>query len=364
MLELTQHWIQRIAAGESENDIELASMMSAIIDYGDDHDARAMYHFWSAQRQQHVQVHACLEPMMRLGDTELGRELYRHIFRDGILKDDMPAELLHVIGYLGVDEALDRLVHYALAPQADWQQQQAACLGLLHLPLPHLDLPEPYAVRMIAALEHIWGQSLFHEFLPALSCKLGMSGGAEGLEQWGEQTASIDCNAGLILGIAMYGSSQQDRLRRILWNPIWEADSTGTGTCVWTYLALGHVGISLTVLIDDLKQALSQEQNEIIVRHQASALCRMLNLKLDYRHQPIRWLNRNTDSLTELYRLLYGWSSAHKDDSVSGLLAAHPALGSFYLDEYETLRQRMELAVQYEVNADLLASGLRKKHRK
>ncbi|MEW4368740.1 hypothetical protein [Paenibacillus kandeliae] len=364
MLELTQHWIQRIAAGESEHDIELASMMNAVIEYGDDQDARAMYHFWSAQRHIHPQAHACLEPIMRLGDTELGRVLYQHIFHNGMLKESMPADLLHVIGYLGVDEALDRLVHYALDEQADWQQQKASCLGLLHLPLPHLDLPEPYAVRMRAALENIWGQSLFDEFLPALSCKLGMPGGAKALEQWGEQTASIDCNAGLILGIAMYGSSQQERLRRILWNPVWEADNTGTGTCVWMYLALGHVGISLTELIGDLKQALSEEQNEVTLRHQTGALYRMLNLKLDYRHQPIRWLNRNADSLTELYRLLYGWSTVHEDDSLYGLLAAHSALGSFYTDQYETLRQRMELAVQYEVNADLLASGLRKKHRR
>lgn len=67
-------------------------------------------------------------------------------------------------------------------------------------------------------MEKVYGQPLFPEFLPALSFTFADEQIVPRLLAWGER-ASTDCNAGLILGISMFGSTQKKQIKSIVMDP-------------------------------------------------------------------------------------------------------------------------------------------------
>ncbi len=142
-----------------------------------------------------------------LGDARLALSLLEACVVDGRLRDDLPSELLYVLGRFGLAEAM--LWHYAQS--SDYYLVRDACLGLLHLPCKSLPIADA-----IAAHE---GKPLFPEFLHCLAVKTGDRSWIARLLAWGAY-ASTDCNGGLALGIAMFGD--RAAFHALLWNPDWE----------------------------------------------------------------------------------------------------------------------------------------------
>ena len=109
----------------------------------------------------------------------------------------------------------------------------------------------------------------------------------------GEQ-ASTDCNAGLILGIAAFGRSQQAKVRRILVEPKWEMDATGTGSHWWGYMSMQMSEVTFSQLISDMLDIMPLDLHKVetlevetLIVHGLQVLHDLMEVKLsDDLHPP------------------------------------------------------------------------------
>lgn len=124
-----------------------------------------------------------LDPIMRCGDQELAEDIARVCFDGKKLKENMPGDILHVLGYLDYDRMMDYMV--ASITANDWYLSKAACIGLMHLPC------ERYAEIFADELERVYGQPLFPEFLPALCFKFTDARMVPRLMEWGSRPLRI-----------------------------------------------------------------------------------------------------------------------------------------------------------------------------
>ncbi|MBN3523269.1 hypothetical protein [Paenibacillus apiarius] len=290
-------------------------------------------------------------PIMKHGDEELAQKLHNKCFCHHELREGIPDGILHVLGYLGFTDCAEQLISYMEAD--DWGLSKSACIGLLHLPC------EPYKDLIKAKIEKWMGQSLFPEFLPALSVTCAAPDIVPRLAGWGEHAASTDCNAGLILGIALFGTDQKDVLKDILWNPSWEAQGMGTGTGVWSYVSMQHVGLTFKELIRDIKNEAALMSDKTELDYRLEVLYEMLSLKLTYHRQPIRFARQNNESVREIYEELFSWPNPDKDESIIGLIIDHFGLGNRLLEKYYELRNRCELKIDHEIELEHLLADQR-----
>jgi len=226
-----------------------------------------------------------------------------------------------------------------------------ACLGLVHLPC------EPHREQLAAELDKALDQNLFNEFLPLLSFKCTTEDMIPRLVHWGEQHASVDCNAGIIAGIALFGEGQKDTIRSILWNPFWEAHGTATGSCVWSYFAMQHVGLTFRELVQDIKSYDASKEDVQALEYRLDVLYEMLELKLSYTARPIRFARSNEESFGQLYSDLFSWSNEHHDDSIIGWMNEQLGAEHRLLERYHELRKRVEIKMVHEIELEHVQKG-------
>lgn len=272
---------------------------------------------------------------MRCGDVTLAQDMYERYVRNQASPEHIPDGVLYALGYLGYVEAAADLVALVNGPYGAVSVD--ACLGLVHLPC------EPYREKLAAELEKALDQNLFNEFLPLLSFKCTTEDMIPRLVHWGEQHASVDCNAGIIAGIALFGEGQKDTIRSILWNPFWEAHGTATGSCVWSYFAMQHVGLTFRELVQDIKSNDASKEDVQALEYRLDVLCEMLELKLSYTARPIRFARSNEESFGQLYSDLFSWSNEHHDDSIVGWMNEQLGVEHRLLDQYDELRKKSRL---------------------
>jgi hypothetical protein len=184
----------------------------------------------------------------RHGDLSTAERLLTACVRAGRLREGMPPEVLHAIGFLGYEPAERMLWGHVDGP---YDEAMNACLGLLHLPCRDVRTEIADALR-----RHV-GATLFPEFLPVLTTKTGDPSWPATLVEWGERAASTDCNGGLILGIALHGDRAE--FVRLLWNPSWEAHSGSTGSDRWAYAGARVLGLRMAELYTDLVARLTSD---------------------------------------------------------------------------------------------------------
>ncbi|WP_046225473.1 hypothetical protein [Paenibacillus dauci] len=350
MLTITRQLIMELEQNTSRESVWYETMLHMIIKYGNIEDAHALYHCFITHPEDWDYINL-LEGLCKLGDRELGLELYRWAFTEGRLRVGLPGDILTACGYLGVQEAVGSLLHYALDDSKSWEWQTRACLGLLQL-----QLDDKEAAILRRTIEETMGQSLFNEFLPALSSQVADASLIPKLYHWGEQQASIDCNAGLVLGIALYGPEYREWIRQILWSPYWEAHDTGTGTCVWMYRAMSHVGLTFTDLIDDVRHTLTDTEDRQRMEYQLDVLYQMLCEKLQYRRLSLSVLHPNQETAEEIYHALYHWSTPDYDDSIIGLIIKRLGMDYCGLQDFYNLRTRLEMRIAHDMETIYLLS--------
>jgi hypothetical protein len=263
-----------------------------------------------------------LTPIRVLGDGELAHELFQACVQNGRLCDGMPEDILLCLGYMGYVLAESLLWKY-VAQKADYGDHgydygSAACLGLLHLPC--VALKEAIAAEITSHSGKNWWDV---ELLPALACKTGHSSLLEELYQWGSTTASTDCNAGLVLGIALYGEQGSAYFKRLLWNPDWEAHASATGTRHYTYLGCRYLGISLFDLYSELQAHIQRGSSQKQLQYGFKLVESMLGCFIDddgLPHQRLKFLPASPVSAQSVYETLFLWSHPNKDDSIIGLV--------------------------------------------
>ncbi|NMF00207.1 hypothetical protein [Aneurinibacillus aneurinilyticus] len=354
MIQITEKLVQLLRSNPRIDASILTSYCRIISMYGDKEDAAALFRIFTEQPSDYRRA-LLLAPVMRCGDLALAEEIDRFCFEQGRLKEGIPSEVLHVLGYMGYEKYIDYMVDCICTN--DWYLSKDACLGLLHLPC------ESHREKLENELEKVYGQPLFPEFLPALSFKFANAQIIPRLLAWGEQ-ASTDCNAGLILGISMFGHTQKEQIKYILLEPFWEMYSIGTGSHWWGYMSMQMVELTFSELISALKDQtpVVQEHAECIpdkrtLEHRFHVLHDLLELKLIDDPNPVRFAPLNQESVIELYKELFQWSNEHKDDSVTGRINTYFEYDHPLMEKYMQLRIRMEMGIKQELELQAWASS-------
>lgn len=319
--------------------------------YGDRNDAAALFRLFAEEPSDYKRS-LLLDPIMRCGDERLAEEIAHVCFDGKKLKENMPGDILHVLGFLGYDRMMDYMVECITAN--DWYLSKAACIGLMHLPC------ERYGEILADEVERVYGQPLFPELLPALCFKFTNARIVPRLMEWGKQ-ASSDCNAGLILGIAAFGRSQQAQIRRILMEPKWEMCATGTGSHWWGYMSMQMSEITFSQLISDMKDRMPLDlhkgetlEAESLIVHRLQVLHDLMEVKLSDNLHPLRFAATNKELFSDLYTQLFQWSNEYKDDSMTGLIQHVLGYDHRLLNQYILLRTRMEMAIHREMELEAL----------
>ncbi|MDO3410925.1 hypothetical protein QWJ34_14230 [Saccharibacillus sp. CPCC 101409] len=314
-----------------------------ITKYGGHEEARALLDLLMSLPGTNIDQ-MLLRPIREHGDLEMARELYRWSVDENGLREKAPYEALHALGYMGLEECSADLVKLLRADH--WHITKNACLGLLHLNC------SAYRDEIEALLNESFGKGLFIEFLPALASQVADRSIVPRLAEWGNTSASTDCNAGLILGMALFGSEERETIRQILRNPDWDAHDGGTGTRYWAYAAMQHVGILFAELIEDVKTLSEQPISKRELEHRLDVLHAMLECKLNGYEKPIRFMTINPESIAAIYSDLFEWTGADTDDSLIGLISQQLPEEEDLLEKYYHLRDKMELAMRYEAEME------------
>lgn len=354
MFQTTEKLIHLLKSDQKLDVSVLASYCRITSKYGDREDAAALFRIFTEQPSDYSRT-LLLDPVMRCGDLALAEEIDRFCFEQGQLKEGMPSEVLHVMGYMGYEKHINYMVD--CLGVNDWHLCTDACLGLLHLPC------EDHRGRLENELEKVYGQPLFPEFLPALSFKFANEQIVPRLLAWGEK-ASTDCNAGLILGISMFGSTQKQQIKHILMEPLWEMYSNGTGSHWWGYISMQMVELTFSELISDLKARIPLVQkdanhtpDERTMEHWLHCLLDLLELKLADIPHPIRFSPLNQESIIDLYQELFQWSNEHEDDSVTGRINTYFGYDHPLMEKYMQLKTKMEIGIKQELELQVWASA-------
>ncbi|GIP24487.1 hypothetical protein [Paenibacillus sp. J22TS3] len=354
MIPNTEKLIQLLKSGQKTDASVLASYCRITSKYGDREDAAALFQMFTEHASDYKYT-LLLDPVMRCGDLALAEEIDRFCFEQGQLKEGMPDEVLHVMGYMGYEKYIDYMVDCIVADE--WHLCTSACLGLLHLPC------ESHGERLANALDKVYGQPLFPELLPALSFKFANEQIVPRLLAWGEQ-ASTDCNAGLVLGISMFGSTQKNQVKSILMEPFWEMYSSGTGSYWWGYMSMQMAQLTFKELISDIKARMPVEQKHAdqvpdkrTMEHWLHVLHDLLELKLSDIPHPVRFSPLNQESVIDLFQELFQWSNEHKDDALTGRISTFFGYNHPLMDKYMQLRARMEMGIKQELELQVWASG-------
>ncbi|MGM1048061.1 MAG: hypothetical protein ACQEXX_18230 [Bacillota bacterium] len=354
MIQTTEKLVQLFRSDQKIDASILTSYCHIISMYGDKDDAAALFDIYTEQPFDYRRT-LLLDSVMRCGDLALAEKLDHFCFEKGLLRKGMPSEVLHVLGYMGYEKYIDYMVNCICAN--DWYLSKDACLGLLHLPC------ELYQARLENELEKVYGQPLFPEFLPALSFKFANDQIVPRLISWGQQ-ASTDCNAGLVLGISMFGSTQKEQIKYILMEPHWEMYSIGTGSHWWGYMAMQMVKLTFSELISDLKDRTPIGENnedgiedERMIEHRFDVLHDLLELKLVGDPHSVRFSPLNQERITDLYQELFQWSNEHTDDSVTGRISSCLGYRHPLLEKYMQLRMKTEMGMRQELELQAFVSS-------
>ncbi|AHM63841.1 hypothetical protein ABFY57_08170 [Paenibacillus polymyxa] len=348
MIDATAKLIEMVGSGRKLDASIISAYTDVVAQYGTAEDAWELYWLFVEDPDHYVRG-LLLGPIMRCGDVALAQDMYERYVRNQTSQEHIPDGVLHVLGYLGYVEAAADLVAWLNGPYG--AASVDACLGLVHLPC------ESFRERLATELEKAVNQNLFNEFLPLLSFKCTTEDMVPRLVHWGERHASVDCNAGIIAGIALFGEKQKDTIRSILWNPLWEAHGTATGSCVWSYIAMQHVGLTFRELIQDIKSYDVFKAGVQALEYRLDVLYEMLELKLSYRARPIRFARCNEESFAQIYSDLFSWSTEHKDDSMIGWMNEHLGYEHRLLEQYDEIRKRIEIKMVHEIELEHVQTG-------
>jgi hypothetical protein len=348
MLKVTRELIDGIRsapAGSFSAHTLAHARVAVVARYGGSEDADALLDLFLEAPAEYRR--ACvLDAVMRAGTGDTARRLASACLSGGRLKKGTQANVLHALGFLGFADARDALWAHA-QDGSDHSEQQAASLGLLNLSCAGLEREIEAAIRACV------GKNLFPEFLPALACRTENPNLLQTIFDLGRTTASTDCNAGIVYGIALFGDAGSTHFDQLLFDPYWEAYGPGTGTQWWAYDGFRHLGGSLAALarqVRDRHGAVTLEAYEYgVTIWTALAKCWLADPP-----SPLRGEAYPAERAADVSRAAFDWSSANEDDSLTrwrgARTADRPALYA--------LRDRLDDRITAEVSRDARPGSL------
>ncbi|MEJ8307088.1 hypothetical protein [Saccharibacillus sacchari] len=341
----TQKLIKQMTADQRPDRIIIEAYMNVIVKHGDIEDAKALFELWTALPEDYTNE-LLLRGIGAHGDAGLAQRLYAYSIERGVLKTGLPDETLLTLGYMGVEAATEQLLQ--MVSINDWHVSANACLGLLHLSCAS------YEEEIREMLKASFGEALFKEFLPALAHKVADRSIVPELFEWGEKTASVDCNAGLILGIACFGAEEKETIRRILWSPNWEAHGKGTGTGYWSCIAMQHVGLTFAEMVEDVKKLGEQAGAERDLEYRLDVLETLMVHRLTHSYNPIRFMKNSEETTIEWYKALFDWQPEEpgKYGGITDLILKRLPEEDGLLGRYYELERKLEIAIMQDMGKE------------
>lgn len=279
-----------------------------------------------------------VDPIIVHGNQETAERIFHECFDQEKLKENMPENLLYCLGYLEYEPALPILMKYM--KENHWYLSTEACLGLVHLSC------KGYEDVILQEIQSCMGKPLFNEFIPVLSFKI------DELYQWGSMKASTDCNAGILLGIALYGEKTRGLYKKILWDEHWEADSPSTGTRYWTYIGMQYLQISFRELYEEIKENIQRSCESNALEYQLNVLHALLECKISDHHMPIKFGCLVPESYADIYQILFECSGPHKDDSIIDLIRENVKDNDYkewLRSDFHKVKEMLEIKIKQEL---------------
>jgi hypothetical protein len=364
-LRVTERLLARYAADPSRRwqyrSARVDAAVRTILRHGSGADAAALLPAFLADPEGRWHL---LPVLGEHGDATVAEALLAVCFDDGWLRPGAPEDVLQVIGYLGYEPATALLWRHA-GLDANYGAQTAAFRGLIHLPCTEL------ADEIDAALTRHHFRNLFPEFLPALAPKTGDPSWPARLYDWGSRGngfgfpgASTDCNAGLLLGLALYGEAEL--FARALWNPDWETYSGSTGTVRSAYAGTRITGMDAATLHAAMHTHLAGTEDARDRVNAVLVLTNLLGVWLDEHWLGLRPAAPSRDTAVDVYELVF-CGDRPVDEVVRDIVADGRAAGILdfrplspltgLAGHVHRLETRLELAAAHETELAELRPG-------
>lgn len=306
MLRTTTELIAYLKIAKAERDVEIMlSLINATIKCGNKKDLDAiLFQYLNDPFDFH---YSYLFPIFKKwGDEKVAAQIFKVVISNNRLLDANNPEVLALLGYLKYTPVKQVLVDYIFESpeESDYYISKYAILGLLHF-----DCTE-YQEKIKTAIENCYEKNLFPEFIPALVSKIeNNSTLLQNLYNLGCEFASTDCNAGIVYGFSLCGNAGRKYFRKVLFDPGWETDSTGTGTLHFAYKGLKKLGITFKELYHEIKTPEMKEN----LQYNFGVFIALLTRRID---------DIDTDQLesfADLHTFLFKWKNNDESDNLIDL---------------------------------------------
>ena len=329
MLKTTTELIDHLKQDKRSNNYTyINSLVNAILKCGDKDDADLILNQYL--KNPFDFDHSALLPVIKkYGDKHYAEKLFQSFIKENKIIENADPTILEVIGYLKYDPVKPVLAGYIFGkPDVDYYVSKSAVLGLLNFNCVE------YQNEIKSAIENCYDKNLFPEFVPALVCKLNdPTPVLEKLYELGSQYASTDCNAGIILGFSLSGEEGKRYFKQVLFDPIWEAYSTSTGTVNFAYQGMKNAGINFNELYQELKYISDKEQ----LSYSLDVFFALMERKIN---DPEINLN---ESFADIYNLLFNRENTNESSNLTDLaLKTNKAEEAFQIETLVELKMNEE----------------------
>lgn len=311
------------------------ALLSFIEDYGDEEDAEALLDLYL----NHPEAYELLSPIRKLGSTETAERLFNRCMENRRVKAKFLGDVFTSLAYMGY-QPVEEVLYQCLLKEEPLGSDE--CVALLHFSCAD------YEAAIREKILKYKNQNLFPEFHPLLASKVPDPDLPDLLYHWGTHWASVDCNGGLVLGLALYGEPERERFKQILWDDRWEAHGSATGTIRWTYIGMQYLGITFRELFREIQAAAKKGVDEEAIRYHLFVLKDLLELRIHWTDLPLRFASP-LGTCEEIYQTLFDWSE-NRDDNIIDWVSDNVE-NREYLDLYQTkelLCMKMEQEMRKE----------------
>lgn len=304
MLNSTKEFIRYLSGDKSSQDSTVINAyVHVIVHFGSVDDAHHLLPvFLSEPFSFH---HNLLLPVFqKFGDLQAAASLFNACIVSNKLHESALPEVLEVLGDLKYAPVRPILIHYALDPETDYYISKYAVAGLLNFDCS--DIQD----RILSSIEACYEKHLFPEFVPSLVCKLDNRVPVlEKLYELGNKgIPSTDCIGGIIQAFSLCGKEGEPYFRKILFDPYWEAISSGTGNVWATYEGMRRLNISFKELYAAVRECHEPAETSYAL----DVLLSLLEIKVTENGA----IRTGTESFMQIYESLYKWKHENESDNI------------------------------------------------
>lgn len=329
MLNTTIELIEYLKLNQSERELAIVgSLVNSIIKCGTKNDAEAVLTQYLTNPSD-FHYSSLLPIFKKLGDNSIAEQIFNVSIFKNELRENADPKVLAVLGHLKYSPIKPILAGYIFSEkETNYYVSKYAVLGLLNF-----DCSE-YQSEIETEIEKCYGKGLFPEFVPALVCKLkNRNLILDKLYESGNDFASTDCNAGIVLGFSLSEEQGRPYFKRVLFDRNWETSSTGTGTIHFAYQGLKNLGITFKELYQEIR-SISDERD---LKYYLDVFFALLKKRVDDME-----INKK-ECISDIYITLFKWKNENESDNIIDLAS------SVDMEEVYEIEKLIELKMNEEI---------------